>query len=250
MPRGKRVTYSAMKTAQPLAVLLLVLAASTHAADSVESERVRKALRDMDKITVWYHDDLFGEFAGFRCYAQKRYADALHYFEVGAYYADKPSQISIGLMYLHGEGVEANPATALAWLDIAAERGYPSYVATRERIKKTLSADQLARAGLTRAQLETKYADAVAKPRLANELREGRRQMTGSRAGFDSGVSFLQADALSHPLEAGSMRVETRALCPSGFWDIQCWDPDKYFAMRDRQLNATVEVGPLQQERK
>jgi hypothetical protein len=239
-----------MRVGQPVALFLLLLATSAPAEDSMESERVRKTLHVMDNAATWYHDDLFGEFAGFSYYARKRYADALHYFEIGAYYADKPSQISIGLMYLHGDGVKADVAVALAWLDIAAERGYPAYVATRDRVKATLSSEQQTRAAAAREQLVAKYGDAVAKPRLANELREGRRRMTGSRAGFDSGVTFLQPDAIANPHEAGSMGVEAVAVCPLGFWDPECWEPDRYFAMRDRQLNATVEVGPPQEEHK
>jgi TPR repeat protein len=45
-------------------------------------------------------------------------------------YADKPSQLSIGFLYLNGEGVEKDPVTALAWFELASERGYPMYVAT------------------------------------------------------------------------------------------------------------------------
>jgi TPR repeat protein len=119
----------------------------------MESDRVKSTLRDMDKTSTWYHDDLFGEFAGYRYYAQKRYAEALHYFEIGAYYADKPSQISIGLMYLKGEGVPADTVQALAWMDLAAERGYPAYVATRDRVAATLSAEELSRVATLREYL-------------------------------------------------------------------------------------------------
>jgi len=69
------------RLSRPLALLLLALGATARADDSMESDRVKSTLRDMDKTSTWYHDDLFGEFAGFRYYAQKRYAEALHYFE-------------------------------------------------------------------------------------------------------------------------------------------------------------------------
>jgi hypothetical protein len=216
----------------------------------MESERVKKTLSVMEMASTWYHDDLLGEFTGFSYYARKRYVDALHYFEIGAYYADKPSQISIGLMHLRGEGTKADPVAALAWLDLAAERGYPAYVATRDRVKATLSPEQQTQAAILREQLAAKYGDVVAKPRLANELREGRRRMTGSRAGFDDGITFLSPEALGNPREAGSMSVGAVGVCAKGFWDPECWEPDQYFAMRDRQLNATVEVGPPQQEDK
>jgi hypothetical protein len=214
----------------------------------MESERVKKTLSVMELASTWYHDDLLGEFTGFSYYSRKRYVDALHYFEIGAYYADKPSQISMGLMHLRGEGTKADPVAALAWLDIAAKRGYPAYVATRDRVKATLSPEQQKQAAILREQLAAKYGDSVAKPRLANELREGRRRMTGSRAGFDNVITFLSPDALAQPHEAGSLSVGAVGVCAKGFWDSECWEPDQYFAMRDRQLNATVEVGPPQQE--
>jgi hypothetical protein len=180
--------------------MTLFLVAATllaHAEGSdIDSDRVKAILRDMEKTTTWYHDDLFGEFTGFQCYARHRYADALHYFKLGAYYADKPSQISIGMMYLKGEGVRRDAATAFAWIDLAAERGYPAYVATRDHLKANLTQDELARAESVRREIALKYADVVAKPRIANELRAGLRMMTGSRAGFDSGVKFLPVEEL------------------------------------------------------
>jgi hypothetical protein len=233
-----------------LSVLASLLATATCVADeSMNSDRVRHMLRDMQSTSTWYHDDLFGEFSGFQFYAQHRYAQAMHYFELGAYYADKPSQISLGLMYLKGEGVRKNAPQALAWMELAAERGYPAYAATRDRVAASMTAEQRARAEELVKTLTAKYGDAVAKPRLANELRAGRRQMTGSRAGFDTGVKFLPLGALdpSHPEAAGS--VSARTVCPRGFWDAECWDPERYFAMRDRQLQATVEVGPPQQQK-
>jgi hypothetical protein len=215
---------------------------------AIDSDRVKTILRDMENTSTWYHDDLFGEFAGFQHYARHLYADALHYFELGAYYADKPSQISIGMMYLKGEGVRKDPATALAWIDLASERGYPAYVATRDRVKATLTQDELARAEAVRKEISEKYADAVAKPRIAAELRAGLRMMTGSRAGFDSGVKFLRPSEI-YPHTSAPGSDEARTVCTRGFWAAECWQPDLYFAMRDHQLNATVTVGSVEQQK-
>src|SRR5262249_54863428 len=130
----------------------------------------------------------FGEYAGMRRYTHRQYKDALKYFEVGAYYADKLSQLSIGLMHLNGEGVPKDSAIAYAWIDLAAERGYPDFVATRDRVKSELTPAQLERAQQQRDKLALRYADAVAKPRMEQQLRLGAAQMTGSRTGFDFGV--------------------------------------------------------------
>jgi len=234
----------------PFGLLLAACVIGLHAEnDPMNSERVRAIMRHMEKTSTWYHDDLFGEFSGFRFYARHRYADALHYFKIGAYYADKPSQISIGLMYLNGEGVHSDPVMAFAWIDLAAERGYPAYVATRERVRATLSQDQLAQAQDARRTLATKYGDDVAKPRIANELRSGIRQMTGSRAGFDNGVRFLPLDEVFHSGAGSPGMMDARTICEQGFWAKACWQPELYFAMRDRQLNATVTVGAVEEQK-
>ena len=238
-----------MKPLHLIALVFVLLVGRSQADDSMGSERVKDALRDMGRTSTWYHDDLTGEYLGFKYYAQKRYAEALRYFELGAYYADKPSQISIGLMYLNGEGVEANAVTASAWFDLAAERGYPAYVATRDRIRATLTPDQIAKAAELRKQLAMKYADAVAKPRLAAELMAGLRRQTGSRAGFDTGVGILPLEAIDSHHRGPPGPLDLRAPCAGGFWDQECWRPELYFAMRDKQLGGTVEVGTVQEQR-
>jgi len=120
--------------AKSIASLLLLAAASVHADDDpLNDPSVQKTLRGMADASTWYHPDLFGEFAGMRHYAHHRFKEAMKYFEIGAYYADKLSQLSIGLMYMNGEGVAKDPAKAYAWLDLAAEREYPDFVATRDR---------------------------------------------------------------------------------------------------------------------
>lgn len=218
--------------------------------DPLNDPVVQKTLRGMNDASTWYHPDLFGEFAGMRRYAHHSYADALKYFEVGAYYADKFSQLSIGLMHLNGEGVHKDAITAFAWLDIAAERDYPEFVATRDRVKATLTPEQLAKAQALRADLAQRYADAVAKPRMEQQLRFGMAQMTGSRTGFDFGVIH---DSTKGTLCKGGVNVGGIALPEEGCGgsDIYAksrWVPDKYFALRDSQWKATVTVGDIQQD--
>jgi hypothetical protein len=88
-----------------VAVGAVLVSLCVHADDaSMDNDRVKAILRDMQNTSTWYHDDLAGEFAGFENYARGRYADTLRYFKLGAYYADKPSQIGIGIMYLNGNG--------------------------------------------------------------------------------------------------------------------------------------------------
>jgi hypothetical protein len=144
---------------------------------------------------------------------------------------------------LNGEGVDKDSVTAFAWIDLSTERGYLAFAATRDRVKAQLTPKQLKQAIDLRNTLFKRYGDVVAKPRIAAELREGLTKMTGSRAGFDAGVGFLPLSSID---PSASPELDVYTICASGFWAKSCWQPESYFAMRDRQWNATVTVGPIQ----
>jgi uncharacterized protein len=218
--------------------------------DPMKDPNVQKMLRAMNDASTWYHPDLFGEFAGVKRYVNKDFAGAKKYFEIGAYYADKFSQLSIGLMYVNGEGVPKDMLTGYAWIDIAAEREYPDFVATRDRVKAALTPDELRRAQAIRDTLALRYADKVAKPRMEQQLRFGREQMTGSHLGFDGGVKH---DSPKGTLCKGSVFIGGITLPEAGCGgdDIYAesrWKPEKYFARRDSQWKATVTVGDIKDE--
>jgi hypothetical protein len=219
--------------------------------DPLDDPGVQKTLRAMANVSTWYHPDLFGMTSGMRYYAHHDYADARKYFEIGAYYADKLSQLSIGLMYMNGEGVSKDPVTAYAWLDLAAERDYPDFVATRDNLKATLTPDQLGQATQLRKTLAERYGDAVAKPRMAVQLRQGQMQITGSRTGFDAGVNQQSTKANCGPtLVIGGRSVAQSGCGGADLYAKDNWDPDKYFAVRDREWKATVTVGAVQDQGK
>jgi hypothetical protein len=216
--------------------------------DPLDDPQIQSTLRSMGDASTWYHPDLFGEYAGVRRYAHHDFAGAAKYFKIGAYYADKFSQLSLGLMYSNGEGVEKDPVAAYAWIDIAAERGYPDFVATRDRIKASLTPNQLEEAEAVRANLARTYADDVAKPRMERQLRMGRAQMTGSRAGFDFGV--LHATMKQNCGVGASIGGVNVPVAGCGGADIYAparWEPRQYFASRDAQWKATVTVGEMKQ---
>ncbi|HET8899080.1 MAG TPA: hypothetical protein VFN09_09950 [Rhodanobacteraceae bacterium] len=114
--------------------------------------------------------DLAGAYAGVKAYLDKDYTSAMKSFKRGARYGDKLSQLSIGLMYLNGEGVAQNAATAWAWLDLAAGHDNPGYVATRDQVWSQLDASQRQQAEAAREALADTYADAVTGPRLRNAM--------------------------------------------------------------------------------
>jgi uncharacterized protein len=244
--RRNRLRYAVF--ALLYAALLSAVATDVNDDDPLKDPNVQKTLRAMNDASTWYHPDLFGEFAGVKRYVNKEYAGAMKYFQIGAYYADKFSQMSIGLMYVNGEGVPKDPLTGYAWLDISAEREYPDFVATRDRVKASLTPDELQRAQAIRDKLALRYADKVAKPRMEQQLRFGREQMTGSHLGFDQGVKH---DSFKKTLCKGGVYIGGIALPEAGCGgdDIYAdsrWKPEKYFARRDSQWKATVTVGEIE----
>lgn len=204
-----------------------------------------KILTAMNKASTWGHPDLFGEFAGMRLYAEGHYTAAIKYFKYGARYADKLSQLSIGLMYENGRGVEKDPVTACAWLALAAERKYASFVATRDRVCEALTPAQHDQAVAVLDKLMPEYGDKVAKRRMITALNLAKMQTTGSHLGFDAGITTIgvNQNCGAGPTIAGA----PQAGCGSAdFWAPWRWDPKKYFAARDAHWRAIVTVGDLQ----
>ncbi|MEP6939291.1 MAG: sel1 repeat family protein [Rudaea sp.] len=230
------------------AAVMLGLGVMAHAEDDpLNDPEIQNTLRGMANASTWFHPDLFGEFAGMRSYAHHHYQEALKYFEIGALYADKMSQLSLGLMHMNGEGTAKDPVTAYAWLDLAAERDYPDFVATRDSLAKTLTPEQLAQGKSLRKTLGEKYADAVAKPRLATQLHLGQMQMTGSRTGHDSGIYQLKTTPSCGPTLVVGGQVQPQAGCGGPIFAKERWDPKLYFASRDREYKASVSVGAVEE---
>jgi hypothetical protein len=216
------------------------------AEDPLQDAEVQKTLRAMNDASTWYHPDLFGEYAGMQRYARGNYREALRYFEIGAYYADKLSQLCIGLLYYNGEGVAKDLVTAYAWLDLAAERDYPDFIATRDRVRAELTPEQLAKAEALRSELVARYGDAVAKPRMEQQLRFGQAQMTGSHTGFDFGAYHTSTRPDCRATAAiGGVTVPSAGCGGNDLFAKSRWDPKLYFAARDAEWKATVRVGEL-----
>jgi hypothetical protein len=234
------------------ATAALILAPAAYADDNpLNDAGVQRTLRAMANASTWHHPDLFGMTVGMRRYAHKDYAGALKYFEIGAYYADKLSQLSIGLMYKNGEGTKKDPVTAYAWLDLAAERDYPDFITTRDALKAELTPEQLAQAIALRQKLAERYGDTVAKPRMVQELHFGQMEMTGSHTGFDSGANHVGTKANCGPtLVIGGHSVPEAGCGGINLYDQDSWDPQKYFAGRDRDWKATVTVGAVEEQGK
>lgn len=246
----------------PLAVLASAPAASTPQAATTASMKnpippppqldpdVERTLTAMHNASTWGHPDLFGEFAGMQLYSEGRYTDAIHYFKYAARYADKLSQLSIGLMYANGQGVAKDPVQACAWLALAAERKFTQFVATRDRVCEALTPAQHDAAIVALDKLLPEYGDKVAKKRMATALQLAKMQTTGSSLGFDAGVDQANVGGGGHcggpTVAEGGVQVPIAGCADPNFYDASRWDPKQYFAARDARWLGTVTLGALQ----
>ncbi len=127
---------------------------------------------------------------------------------------DKYAQYMIGYMHFTGAGVPEDPAVALAWYRLAAERGEPVIELARDQLKETLTPKQVATADGMFVELRTELSDRVLIYRLVQEdldiLRDsaGRGSSKGSgnmlvidrRYGYMSGAHYYQT--IKNRLEA------------------------------------------------
>lgn len=187
------------------------------------------------------HPDMLWRNRGAYEYQRRRYADAARFFGDAAFYGDKPSQAMLAMMLWNGEGVDADRAEAYAWIDLAAERGYTSFVATREKFWAGLSEDERRRALEVGKDLYAKYGDENAQDRLDFEMIRTRNRLTGSRLGRPGTVVVRLPGPDGRTL---------RNVDGSIFYSARYWNPGNYRSWQDEHWEAPaqgrVDVGPVQ----
>jgi uncharacterized protein len=231
-------------------VVVCCFVASTFAASgdqtALQDQHSRVVLSVMSHKSTLGHPDQEGLAMGLQLYAKGDYRGAMKHFLVGARYADKLSQLCIGMLYLNGEGVRKDPVAAYAWMSIAAERDYPTFIASRDALGAKLDAQQRQLAAAMFEQLSAEYGDIVAKPRMVSALRQGMvqisRDTTGSRLGFMA--QPVKTIAEKEDCDTSDMGAITG--CGGAFSDAR-WDPAQYFKARDSAWSGTVTVSPLQE---
>jgi uncharacterized protein len=186
-----------------------------------------------------HHQDIKYRMLGIEEYKKQNYEKALRYFRRASFFADKPSQGMVAEMYWKGEGAPRDPVQAYVWMDLAAERGYRGFIGLREAYWKSLSEADRARAVQEGQAVYARFGDAAAKPRYEWELRQGRREMTGSRTGYRGNVQ------IEIPGPAGSQSIHG-----SKFYDDRYWDAKKYWAWQDKiwmkPKIVTVTIGDVE----
>ncbi|NLB56854.1 MAG: sel1 repeat family protein [Gammaproteobacteria bacterium] len=185
------------------------------------------------------HPDLNNRHRGMRAYEDGQHGFAMMYFKRAARYADKPSQAMVAEMLWKGEGVDRDPALAYAWMDLAAERGYPGFTIIRERYWEQLDERQRQDAVARGEEIYAEYGDTVAQPRIATVLRRERRRTTGSRTGF------VGALTIQIPGPGGQMQT----ISGDRFYDRKFWEPELYQAWHDavwtQPRQGRVDIGEI-----
>ncbi len=225
------------------------MAAAAPAADPIAAEQAvavesdARVLADFDALakTAVNHPNELHRIYATKAAASGNWGDAARSFRIAARYADKYSQHRLSLLYWHGVGVRTDRVEAYVWADLAAERGYPQFLAIRERMWRELSPQQQAEVPTRGRRIVDEYADSIAKPRFERTLAQGKRQMTGSRTGFDAGLGIFSpgpGNQLLNPVggvNLQAMYAESRT------------NPDKYWAFEDKVWKeGLVTVGEIE----
>jgi hypothetical protein len=100
--------------------------------------------------------------AAVRDYGQGHDSRAVERLRDAAYWASKPAQYVLGLMYFNGDGRPANRPLGIAWLALAAERHDPLFESAFSRAYLGSSAEERAQADVYWRDLRNQYADPVA----------------------------------------------------------------------------------------
>ena len=186
------------------------------------------------------HPDIKFRLSGFNNSEQGQHEAAFQDFMQAARYGDKASQAVIAEAYWNGAlGRGQNRALGYAWMDLAAERGYPLLLAKRERYWAALNGSDRDSAIIQGEKLYADFGDAVALPRLNAKLRFAEMQKTGSRVGGGDVQTYLadgswfqiRGNAM-HPVASGGRRID--------FWDDQYWDLQRYLAWKDVELDGQL----------
>ena len=185
------------------------------------------------------HPDLHFRQLGLQAYGKDKLEAAFRYFQRASLYGDKPSQGMVGEMLWLGRGVTQDKAQGYAWMDLAAERGYRTFLQMRERYWSELDEAQRARAVEQGRAIYARYGDEVAEPRLARVLRRASKSATGSRTGFVGSLKIYV------PGLGGEQVIDG-----STFYNPKYWDPVQYRAWQDAvwgpPRTGRVSVGEVQ----
>lgn len=174
------------------------------------------------------HPDYRWRVRGLVTLARGETAAAIEELKLAARHADKAAQALLGDLYWSGRGGKVDRIEGHAFMALAAERGYPRYVALRDRYGAELDEADRAAAAQRRSQLLADYGDAVAKPRQEEALRNLRARRDGSRSRASFGARPFHGGMPGSGMTGGA-GVDQRDWHASKYWQ-----PAAYWAWQDR----------------
>lgn len=234
----------ALAAVLPVSVLASTPANDPAPADAVAVDTDAMALDEFDalvKMAANHPNELYRLYAN-RDAANGNWAQAARNFRAAARYADKYSQHRLSMLFWHGVGVRQDRVEAYVWADLAAERGYPQFLAIREKMWSALTPAEQAQVATRGAPIVDEFGDHVAKKRFERALAQGLRQRTGSRTGFDAGL-YISSIGPGNQLFGSLGGVNLAQM-----FEASRTDPAKYWELEDRVWkSAVVEIGEVEE---
>ena len=125
---------------------------------------------------------------------------------------DKYSQYMVGYHLLHGLGVQRNPVRALAWYQLAAERGNQHLATARDDLKAQLGDEEIASAEAAFQGLQEEYGDRALVQRLIRDDLQRLRSIAGTRipGGIGGPGRVVMADGRSMDISRYSKALRDR----------------------------------------
>ncbi len=226
--------------------LLLAIAIPPAAGQSLTRQE-QAALRP---ISEYHYDQIFRESA-FEAYRRGSFEWALRHFMAAARHADKTSQLAISNLYANGEGVPRDLALAYAWADVAAERGFPKFVARREALWAQLSEAERERAIAEGGKLYAEYGDAVAKKRHQSQLDRAVFRSMGLRPALRGTVETSVYAGCNGSGPVAASGIGGGSCFVPDYWENANWKSKDYWRVQDSVWSSgggTVEVSPLRRD--
>lgn len=222
-------------TSRAFALAILVAAATTAGAKDLQED---DPYIISSEAFLRGHPDMLWRWRGVTKYQNQRYKEAVSDFLDAARYADKPSQAMLAMMYWNGDGIAVDRTRAYAWIDLAAERKYPSFIATRDKFWAALREDERPGALDAAKELRAKYGDEHTQARQGLEMGRAKLEVTGSHLGY-AGNLFMRL-----PGPDG----RTRMFSGYEFYSSRYWSPHEYWTWQNEiwEPRGEVEVGPVQ----
>jgi len=228
---------------------LVLLFASTVAASASRPTYDQQVTFASDGFLM-FHPDINYRNVGLKALKDGFPEHARQSFLRAARYADKASQAALAEMYFTGNGIPQDRALGYAWMDLAAERAYPLFLAHRERYWSQLTDAERERAIEVGQAVYADYEDAIAKPRLERQLRRGKRQSTGSRVGVPLFLDVVGLKGLPSRNVNFAHGSRPPGVAGETYYSNTYWQPRAYWRWKDQiwaELpEGEVEVQPLQ----